>query len=155
MTPTNLHITGMTTNEHRFATSIAIDAPPERVWAIMRDVERWHEWTSTVTSVRLIGGGTLAVGRRALIRQPKLPPAVWKVVEVDEGREFTWVSGLPGMWSTARHVVEPRGATCEVVLSITYSGMLGSVLARIFGDITDRYLAIEAAGLKQRTEAAP
>jgi uncharacterized protein YndB with AHSA1/START domain len=28
-----------------FSTQIDINASPERVWAVMSDVERWHVWT--------------------------------------------------------------------------------------------------------------
>ena len=35
---------------------------------------------------------------------------------------------------------------------MTYTGFLGALVAQIFAGITDRYLMMEAAGLKQRSE---
>ena len=35
-----------------FSTTIDIDAPPARVWQVMSDVERWHEWTPSITSIQ-------------------------------------------------------------------------------------------------------
>ena len=78
-----------------FYVEVDIDAPPDIVWAIMRDVEHLLEWTPTVTSIRLSGGGPLRVESRAIVRQPKLPPAQWRVTELGE-RSFTWVSWCAG-----------------------------------------------------------
>jgi hypothetical protein len=37
---------------------------------------------------------------------------------------------------------------------VSQSGVLGSVLGRVYRGLTDRYLAMEAAGLKARAESA-
>lgn len=135
--------------------SIAVDiaAPPSRVWTVMTDVERWPEWTPSITSVRRSGGGPLRVGSRAEVRQPKLPPARWMVTELEEGTQFTWVSRAPGILVTARHGVEPSGAGTRATLSIHYGGMFGPLLAALTRGITERYIGMEAEGLKRRAEA--
>ena len=136
-----------------FTTSIDIDAPPARIWEVMRDVERWHEWTPTITSIRRTdGGGPLAVGSRVLIRQPKLPPNHSKVTELDPARGFTWVSRSPGVVATARHEIATRGAGSRVTLSVHFGGMLGWFVARLVSGLTERYIALEAEGLKRRSE---
>ena len=136
-----------------FRREIEIDAAPERVWAVMRDVERWHEWTASVTSVRLAGGGPLRAGARAWIKQPKFPPALWQATEVDDaGRSFTWISRAPGMRVIGRHSVVARGSGSQAQLSLRYEGLLGPFFARMTLGITERYLDLEAAGLKRRSE---
>ena len=108
-----------------FHIAVDIKASPERVWAVMRDIERWPEWTPTVTSIRQLDRGPLAVGSRALIRQPKLLPARWQVTELDDAaRSFTWMTRGPGMRLTARHWVEDNGAVSRATLSIQFSGLL-------------------------------
>lgn len=137
-----------------FSRAIGILAPPDRVWQVMRDVERWHEWTASVTSVRIDGGGPLRAGARAWVRQPKFPPALWQVSEVDDaGRSFTWISRGPGMRVTARHGVKPEGSGSQAYLSLRYEGLLGPLFARLTRGITERYLDLEANGLKQRSES--
>ena len=136
----------------QFATSIDIAAPPARVWHVMSDVERWHEWTPSVTSVTLLGGGPLAVGRRALIRQPKYPPALWKVAVLDEGRAFTWVSSAPGLRVVGHHMVDATATGGRATLSLDYQGLLGGLLGRMTRGLTERYLELEANGLKRRSE---
>ena len=139
-----------------FRIDVAINAPPDSVWAVMRDIERWPEWTPTVRKIRRLDRGSLAVGSRAVIWQPKLPPAKWKVTELDDARRsFTWETLGPGMRLQARHSVEGTGNTSRATLSIQFSGLLGPLFARITRDLNDRYLALEANGLKERSGDSP
>jgi len=139
-----------------FNIKVEIQASPNLVWSVMRDVERWPEWTSTVTSIRRVDRGPLAVGNRAQIRQPKLPPALWVVTELDdETRRFTWITRSPGVQVTARHQVEANGEGSSAVLSIQFSGLFGPLVARLTRSMNERYLAIESKGLRDRCESAP
>jgi uncharacterized protein YndB with AHSA1/START domain len=135
-----------------FQISVEIAAPPERVWAVMLDAEKWHEWTPSVRSIRLLDKGPLRIGSRALIRQPRFPPAMWKVTALEPGRSFTWKSGAPAMWVHARHSVTASGTGTRAVLSLDYEGVFGKLLGRLTRGITNRYLDLEAAGLKHRSE---
>ena len=136
--------------------TIAIAAPPDAVWAVMSDVERWHEWTPTVTSVRLLDGGPLAVGKRARVVQPKLPTMVWRVTAVEPGRSFRWVTRGFGGGAEARHEVADDGNGRTVAtLGIEQTGWMNALLARWIGPLTERYVTTEAEGLKRRSEAAP
>jgi uncharacterized membrane protein len=132
--------------------AVEIAAPPQRVWAVMRDVERWPEWTPSVRSVQRLDGGPLATGSRARIRQPKLPPADWQVTALEEGKGFTWVSRAPGIVVTARHGVEAIEGGSRATLSIRYEGVLGPLLGWLIRGVNERYLELEAAGLKRRSE---
>jgi uncharacterized membrane protein len=135
-----------------FSVSVQINAAPERVWAVMRDVERWHEWTPTITSVQFLNGGPLRVGARARVRQPRLPAAEWSVTAIDEGRGFDWESRAPGLRVLARHQATPTAGGARVTLSIQYGGLLGGLVGRLTASINRRYIALEAEGLKRRAE---
>jgi uncharacterized membrane protein len=135
-----------------FSAAVEIEASPDRVWAVLRDIERWPEWTPRVTSIQRLDRGPLAVGSRARIRQPKLPPAEWQVTEWDEGRGFTWVTRSPGVRVTARHWVEANEAGSRATLALQFSGHLGPLVARLTRGLNRRYLALEARGLRERSE---
>jgi len=137
-----------------FSTTVDIQAPLDRIWAALRDIEHWPEWTPTVISVRPLEAGPLAVGTRAIVRQPKLLPARWRVTAIEEGRSFTWVTGGPGMLVTARHSIEGATNGSRVTLSIDFAGVFGPIVARLTRGLNTRYLDLEARGLKRRAEAS-
>jgi uncharacterized protein YndB with AHSA1/START domain len=136
----------------KFDAAIDIGAPPERVWAVMSDVERWHEWTPSVRGITRLDRGPLEIGSRAIIRQPKYPPALWKVTTIDPGRSFTWISAAPGLRVIGHHAVEPSAGGSRATVSVDYQGVFGRLLGRLTKDLTQRYLRFEAAGLKARSE---
>jgi uncharacterized membrane protein len=133
--------------------NIDVDAPIDRVWEVLKDVERWSEWTPTVTSVARLDDGPLRVGSRARIEQPKIPSTEYEVTELEPCRGFTWVARAPGVRTTARHALEelPGGGT-QVTLAVEQGGPVGVVIGRFYRGLTDRYLANEAEGLKARSE---
>jgi uncharacterized membrane protein len=135
-----------------FSVSVDIAAPANVVWSVMSDVEKWPEWTASVRRVRRFDRGPLGLGSRALINQPKFPPAVWKVIDLDEGRRFQWQSGAPGMWVVGDHSVTATARGTRATLALHYSGIFGGLMARLTRGITERYLAMEAAGLKRQSE---
>ncbi|MGI8814559.1 MAG: SRPBCC family protein [Pseudonocardia sp.] len=77
--------------------AIEIDAPAPEVWAVLADVTRWPEWTPTMNEVRLRDGGRLGSASVAEIRQPRLPKAIWTVIEFEDGHRFAWTASGPGV----------------------------------------------------------
>jgi hypothetical protein len=136
-----------------FATMIDINASAERVWEVMSDVERWHEWTASISSVERFTPGLLALGSKVRVRQPRLLPAVFEITRWEPPRSFEWVTRSGGVTAVARHSVEPTNAGARARLSVEFSGVLAPLVAWFAGNLTRRYLQMEAAGLKQRSEA--
>jgi uncharacterized membrane protein len=134
-------------------SSIEIEAPPARVWSVFSDVERWPEWTASVTRLTALDGPGLAVGKRFEIKQPRLPKLVWRVTQVDEGGSWTWEQHSPGGRTVAVHevIAAPGGGTL-VRQRLDQQGPIGGLVARLMRATTKRYLELEAAGLKARSE---
>jgi uncharacterized protein YndB with AHSA1/START domain len=138
-----------------FSITVDIAAPPERVWVVMSDVERWAEWTASVTSVTRLDQGPLAPGSRARIRQPRVAPAVWTVIDVKPDRGFSWKTGNPLIWAVARHSIEPMPPGSRATLFLQFGGLFAPAVAWLTRSLNNRYLQMEAAGLKRRSEESP
>jgi uncharacterized membrane protein len=135
-------------------TTIEIDAPPELVWAVMTDVERWPEWTTSVERAERLDDGPLRIGSRARLKQPRFPAVIWEVTDLQPGRSFAWTATNVGVTSIGEHRIVPHAARgVSVTLSLRQQGPLAPLLAALTGKVTRRYVEAEAQGLKRRSEA--
>lgn len=135
-----------------FKVTVDIAAPPRTVWSVIRDVEHWHEWTPSITSIKRLNDGPLRVGSRAVVQQPKLPKNEFTVTVLEEDRGFDWESRSPGLRGIGRHWVEPAAGGSRVTLGVDFRGVLAPLIRLIYGGLTQRYIEMEAAGLKRRCE---
>jgi uncharacterized membrane protein len=136
-----------------FSKTFLIEAAPSRVWQVMSDLQRWPEWTASVSSVEMKSSGPIGVGTSVVVRQPKLPAATWTITAFEPSAGFTWISRAPGVVVSARHVIEEVLGGTKVTLSICYAGLFGALLATMTASLNERYLAMEAAGLRERSES--
>lgn len=133
-----------------------IDAPAAVVWDVFSDVERWPEWTASVTRLVALDSRELAVGNRFEIKQPRMPKLVWAVTEVTPGASWTWVQRSPGGCTVARHDVIPVSADSpartRIHQRLEQRGPIGAAVGLLMRSMTRRYLDLEAEGLKARCE---
>lgn len=137
----------------RVEETVEIAAPPEKVWAVLEDVEAWPSWTASMRSVRRTRPGPLGVGSTVEVKQPRLPKVIWTISEWIPGRAFTWVAKTPGVRSVAEHAITPTATGSTVRLVFGQSGRLGSLLAAPMAPLVRSYVRTEAAGLKSRCES--
>jgi hypothetical protein len=110
------------------------------------------EWTRSITSIKKLQSGPLAVGARAHVRQPKLLPATWTVTELVEGRNFIWETHNPGLRVIGDHIVEPRDGGSRVTLPVRFDGAMAGLAGALLKNLNNHYLQLEAEGLKRITE---
>jgi hypothetical protein len=132
---------------------IEIDAPVDIVWGVFSDVVRWPEWTASVDRVVPIDGPELVVGAQFAIEQPRLPKIVWQVTELDRGRAWKWRSTAMGTTTIAWHEVTPMDDGRTLARQgIDQRGFLAPAIGLFTARVTERYLEMEARGLKARSE---
>ncbi len=136
-----------------YRTTIDIDAPPELVWRVLIDVERWPEWTPSVTTVQRIETGMFRTGSNVRIKQPRLPLMMWKVSALTPHEAFTWTSRSRGVNTVARHVIKGReGGGTRAEGHLQQNGPLAWLAKLLYSGRTKRFLEQESQGLKMRCE---
>jgi uncharacterized membrane protein len=133
-------------------SSIEIDAPAALVWDVFSDVERWPDWTASVTTLKALDGAALAIGRRFEIKQPRLPKLAWEVSRLTDGASWTWEQRSPGGRTVAVHEVVAMGDRTLVRQRLEQTGPVGALVGWCMRATTKRYLELEANGLKARSE---
>ena len=130
---------------------VIIDAPPEVVWRVMTDVERWPEWTPTTERIERLDEGDFRLGSRARVKLKRVPASVWRVTDFQPGRAFTWETES-GVKASGEHIVEPDGGGSKVTLVASATGVLATLFAPVAFFTTRGNVRIEADGLKRRCE---
>lgn len=133
--------------------SIHIEAPPAVVWAVTEDVERWPEWTPTVTAVRRLDAGPFGLGSVARLKQPAQPEADWTVTAFTPEEQFTWETRRPGLHIVGTHQMRQEGNGTLNTLRVEASDALAVVLWPLLRLAIGHALRQENHGLKTRCEA--
>lgn len=132
--------------------AISIEAPPSVVWQVTQDVERWPEWTPTVTSVRLLGNPPLQLGSVALIKQPMQPESEWVVTEFAAPHRFVWETRRVGLRMKGSHDLETLPGGTQSTLAVEARGLLARLLWPLLRPAMKKAIATENRGLKARCE---
>lgn len=139
----------------RFEKSIEIDASPQRVWDVLSDIEAWPRRIETVDSVELLTPAPISGGSRVRLKQPKLPEGTWDVTVWDAPSFFEWSQRTAGTTSVAGHRVEALGeGRARLALTLDIQGLLIPIVALFYRKLTERYMTLEAEGLKRAAESA-
>lgn len=137
-------------------TDVWIEAPAERVWAILADTARWPEWNPFILSL----DGALAVGSglTARIRPPGKSEMIFKprVVKFEPGRKFRWLGtlGMRGLFDGEHgfRVTPEGGARCRFEHFESFTGLLVSPLLWLLEKPTRAGFVAMNEAIKARAE---
>ena len=136
---------------------VEIAAPPDRIWSVLADIDRWPEWDPVVTSLQRLDAGAFGAGSRARVTQPRLPKNVWQVTQFQPGSAFVWETKSPGARTIAEHWIIPdptNPKSSVVILKIKQTGLLAALFRPWIAKMTRQYVEMESQGLKRRCESA-
>ena len=139
----------------RFEKSIEIDAPQQRAWDVLSDLQAWPQRIETVDTVELLTPEPLGKGSRVRLRQPKLPEGTWDITIWDAPAYFEWTQKEGGTTIVAGHRVEALGDDrARLTLTIDMRGLLVPIIGRFYKRLTNDYMNREAEGMKRAAETA-
>jgi uncharacterized membrane protein len=138
--------------EYRVTT--AVIAPANEVYRLFIDVERWPEMTASIREVRRLDSGPIRIGSEAIVRQPHLPPARWRVTELEPGRTFTWETTAAGVTTVGGHVVEQDGERAVITITLRMHGPLAWLAVAVWGRLAHKHVAMELEGFRRTADSA-
>jgi uncharacterized membrane protein len=137
-----------------FEKTIEINASQQRVWDVLSDLQAWPQRIETVDTVELLTPPPIAKGSRARLKQPKLPEGVWDITVWDAPSYFEWSQKTSGITSVAGHRVEALGPSrSRLTLTLDMRGLLSPIVI-FYKGLTNRYMNLEAEGMKRAAEAS-
>ena len=139
----------------RFEKSIDINAPQQRVWDVLSAIEAWPQRIETVDSVELLTPAPITNGSRVRLKQPKLAEGTWDITVWDAPSYFEWTQKMTGATSVAGHRVDALEAgRARLTLTLDMRGFLIAIIGVFYKDLTNRYMTLEAEGMKRAAESA-
>jgi len=138
----------------RISASIDIDASTDQVWAVLSDLDRYHEWNPFIREA----AGTTVVGARLSIRTFPATgkPSTFRptVLAATPGRELRWLGRflLPGIFDGEHQfTLTESGSGTHLVQSETFRGILVPFLGKQIDSWVADFTALNQA-LRQRAE---
>jgi uncharacterized membrane protein len=139
----------------RFEKSIEIDADQQQVWEVLSDLEAWPRRIETVDTVEALTPGPVIQGSRFRLKQPKLPEGEWDVTVWEPPSYFEWRQKSGGATSVAGHRVEALGpGRSRLTLTMDMRGLLIPIMGLFMKGLVNRYMALEAEGMKTAAESS-
>ncbi len=146
--------------------SVVVDAPPERVWAMVADVTRMGEWSPETERAEWVDGADRAAVGARFKGHNRRGRSRWtttcEVIAADAGRRFAFAVGDREKPSTIwRYTFEPVGTGTRVTESFEVPrgiGRFGRLVTRVTTGVEDREADLvegvrrTLAALKERAE---
>jgi len=134
--------------------SATVSAPPATVYALFIDIERWPEISESTRSVRRLDSGPIQVGSEAILKQPGLPSARWRVTSLEPDRAFVWQTRGGGVTTVGDHRVEPDGPGSTITIILRTHGPLAWLVDPLVTKVARRHVAAELEGFRAAADAA-
>ena len=133
------------------AVGINIQAPPNRIWALLTTAGDFSRWNSTVKSIE----GNIALGERIKLRATIAPERIFKltVSELVPEKVMVWSDGTAPMFKGVRtYTLTPKAnGSTDFSMAEVFSGLMLPLIAGSlpdFGPTFEQY----AADLKREAE---
>ena len=138
-------------------TEIEINASPEKVWSILMDFEKYHEWNPFVTSIE--GKSEKGAKLKVVLHQPESKPMSIspKCISLEENRELKWQGHLliPGIFDGEHtfKMKEIENGRTKFVQCENFKGILIPMYWKMINTKTIKGFELMNRALKERAES--
>jgi len=132
--------------------SLETSAPPERVWQVWSDVNRWPEWNPDMKASHI--DGPLKLGATGNIDTRSGGKHDVVVTQFEQGRSFELEStALPGTRMGIRAAIAPSGSGSRITQGFEPRGLLAPIVGPMMGGAILKTFNSVLNGLKTRVES--
>lgn len=119
-----------------FHTSIQIEAPAARIFALLTDLPRWTQWNTTVDRVE----GSCERGGRVTVHAKASPGRAFplQVAEIAAPHRMVWTGGMPlGLFTGTRtySLTEGPDGRVRFEMNETFTGLMAPLITRSIPDL--------------------
>lgn len=138
----------------RFESSIDIDAPAEKVWALIDRLEEWPQWMPSIKKIERVSKGPLEVGSQLSVTAKVSGLTVrllMTIIEFVPERTVVMRGKALGTNLTRFYTLQPMNGTTRITVGGEVAGLL-SRLARRGGETISAEIARAAKKRIEGTE---
>ncbi len=117
----------------RFESSIDINAPVERVWALIDKLEEWHQWMPSIKKIERISKGPLTAGSQLSVTAKVSGLTVTLLMTITEfvpERSVVLEGKALGTKLTRFYTLEPVNGKTKVIIGGDVAGALAWLARR-------------------------
>ena len=132
--------------------SLETSAPPDRVWQVWSDVNRWPDWNPDMKASHVDGPLKLGATDNIDTRSGGKHDVV--VTHFEQGRSFELEStALPGTKMGIRATITPSGSGSRITQGFEPRGLLAPIVGPMMGGAILKTFNSVLNGLKQKVES--
>jgi uncharacterized membrane protein len=124
---------GRSTAGMRFESSIGINAPAEKVWALVDELEEWPQWMPSIKKIERVSKGPLAVGSQLSVTAKVswlTVKLLMTIIEFIPERTVVLGGKALGTKLTRFYMLKPVNGKTKVTIGGDVSGVLAWVARR-------------------------
>jgi carbon monoxide dehydrogenase subunit G len=117
----------------KFESSIEINAPVEKVWTLVDNLEEWHKWMPSIKKIERVSNGPLTVGSQLSVTARVSRLTVNLLMTISEfvpERTVVMKGKALGTKLTRFYNLEPLNGKTKVIIGGEVSGVLAWLARR-------------------------
>ena len=116
----------------KFSSSVEIDAPPEKVWALVNEFEEWPQWIPSIKKIEKLSEGALGEGSqiRVIAKSTITVKLLMTITEFVPRRHAVMQGKVLGTEMTRYYTIEPVNGGTRLTAGGEVSGLLAFLVRR-------------------------